>query len=311
MADRGYDAALTVGGPKAETPSDGPTVLKNLRSKYPQYSDLSDQALASSIVKQYPTYRDVLGDIATPPNLLQRGWRAYQGRVESALKGKSDLAESAKQATGYAPKGAVQSPEEIRRDAKLLAPILATLPLTGGGGAAGSALARGAGMLPRALPAAGRIAGSAAGGGISAGGEGRSIPLGAILGTVGGLTGEAGMTALSRLARTPQGVKVLAELWKRWKGQTGAAPPAPILYGPTGRPIPRPTIQAPKARTDQALERARELLRDPKVRAAVDAVLGGSKETLALALMAPGWMKNQAMGLPGHILSGVMHGGGA
>lgn len=37
--------------------------LQKLRAQYPEYSDLSDQDLASKVIKAYPEYQDLLGDV--------------------------------------------------------------------------------------------------------------------------------------------------------------------------------------------------------------------------------------------------------
>jgi hypothetical protein len=53
------------------TPSaESAMVMRNLRAKYPEYGDMTDQALAAAVVKKYPQYQDVLGDIAHPPNVV-------------------------------------------------------------------------------------------------------------------------------------------------------------------------------------------------------------------------------------------------
>jgi hypothetical protein len=66
---------------KTEAPSDGLAALKNIRAKYPQHADMKDQELASAIVKKYPAYKDVLGDIAAPVS-----WRGEKPSFISAPK---------------------------------------------------------------------------------------------------------------------------------------------------------------------------------------------------------------------------------
>lgn len=48
--------------------------LDKLRSKYPQYADMNDSALAAKYLAKYPQYQDVLGDLVQPqsPPFLQQ-----------------------------------------------------------------------------------------------------------------------------------------------------------------------------------------------------------------------------------------------
>lgn len=41
--------------------------LYRLRQKFPEYRDLSDQEAALRVIKLYPVYEDLLGDIAREP----------------------------------------------------------------------------------------------------------------------------------------------------------------------------------------------------------------------------------------------------
>jgi hypothetical protein len=287
---------ITGGSPKAEAPADGQTVLKNIRAKYPQYSDMSDQALASAVVKKYPTYRDALGDIASPPNLLQRGYRAAKDVVAKA--GQYTPIDALRALASTASGGAVSPPkplvsnEQAEKYSEYVTPILLTAPLTAGGGAAGSVAARGAGMLPRLLPAAGRVAGSSAGGGLMAAGEGTSIPKGVGYGALGGAVGEgvaaglgkagqaftpairrkeaarigqevgraAGLPSLTEqqlydFARTPEGKKILDAAFSQGKEGVGRRLSTPIAgVGRATEKLRVPELSSKPLSLDEALK---------------------------------------------------------
>jgi hypothetical protein len=79
--------------------STGDAALQNFRNKYPgSYDDIPDQQLAQLLIKKWPVYQDLLGDIANPkpkhdaPDWLHSAASAVQG-AETAIGGvKSALA---------------------------------------------------------------------------------------------------------------------------------------------------------------------------------------------------------------------------
>lgn len=201
------------------TQPDGGLVLKNIRTKYPQYGDMTDQALASAVVKKYPQYTDVLSDIASPPSVVQRGYRAVKGAVAKPFELAGDL----DVAVSKMPEGPLkqflggggrmlhsETPAEAKQHAAAisenLTPILLTAPLIGGGSALGSAASEAAGVLPRLLPAAGRVAASTLGGSLIGAGEGKGAVRGAEEGALGGTLGEAAGAASTRVGQAIPGL---------------------------------------------------------------------------------------------------------
>lgn len=138
---------------------------------------------------------------APPPaekGLLRRGWEGLGEAGSTAGRALYSLANPAKPYAADLSGGryaaergragtdpAIPTREQYGEVGKFAAtegPLLAaTGALTGGGGALGKLSAEALGVLPRALPAAGRILGSAAAGGGQAGLEGQSVGKGALL----------------------------------------------------------------------------------------------------------------------------------
>jgi len=159
------------------------------------------------------------------PGLLRR---AYRGLTDVASKpfewaGKLDVASG------------IKTKEEAERRAKeygkLSTDFALTAPLTLGGGAVGSAAARGAGVLPKVLPAAGRIAGSTAGGALTGAGQGKSP---ANEGLVSGLANLGAELLPPAVRNAPKLVKIDPTL-RLLRSAADKVAEAPNLAGPVVR----------------------------------------------------------------------------
>jgi len=76
-------------------------VLQNLRQKYPEYSDLTDQDLARRIIAKYPMYRDVLSPISASYAPLE----ALYGDLGQACPGRNEVSSATLKTLGLWPSG--------------------------------------------------------------------------------------------------------------------------------------------------------------------------------------------------------------
>lgn len=57
--------------------------LRDLRTRYPQYQDLSDAVLAQKLIAKYPEYQDMLGTVAASPKTTYTFGQHVQSAIES------------------------------------------------------------------------------------------------------------------------------------------------------------------------------------------------------------------------------------
>ncbi len=140
------------------------------------------------------------------PGLLRRGYRGLKeaAAVPFRLAGQLDVASG------------IKSPETAERRAKLYGGLTTdlalTAPFTAGGGALGGLASQALGRGATAVPAAGRILGSAAGGGVQAALEGQPVAKSAVMSGLGATVGEGANVLI------PKGVDVARKLYGRATG---------------------------------------------------------------------------------------------
>src|SRR2546428_2946918 len=86
-------------GTKKEQIGRSIAALRNIRQKYPEYRELSDQDLATRIIAKYPVYRDVLG----PFFASQTGLGAINAHVGLACRGRHEISPATLKTLGLWP----------------------------------------------------------------------------------------------------------------------------------------------------------------------------------------------------------------
>ena len=73
--------------------------LRNLRQKYPEYEDLTDQDLARRIIARYPMYGDVLGPVSESPT----GLAALNAELGLTCPGRDEISSATLKILGLGP----------------------------------------------------------------------------------------------------------------------------------------------------------------------------------------------------------------
>lgn len=206
MATKSGEVLPIPGEEKVESPN---KVIANIRQKYPQYGDMTDQQLSAAIIKKYPQYKDVLGAESQPNETVSNVGKLYRG-AHNAL---SYLPRKAFEGTGQLDVwSGIKTQEQADARAKaygdFIADTLIATPViaaTGGLGALGRAVP----YVGRLLPAAGRILGSAGLGAAQSAATGESPLSGAEWGAAGGAVGEGVGKGLQAVRKVYRGGKSL------------------------------------------------------------------------------------------------------
>src|SRR2546425_7473645 len=208
--------------------------VQKIRDKFPgSYDDLSDQELAAKVITKYPEYRDVLGDVANPPNAVTRAYQDYIAKpltsaVEVPLRGMTaPFVDAARVFNGESPRqvfqtptsalesGAVKGvkPQEKQNAMPFAEAVVPQTPIQAGlmvGSMVAPPLAASR-YAPTAVqafakvhPALARIFGGTVGGGVGGTAEGEPVRGGAE-GAAGSVLGETLRALFSRLRLAPPG----------------------------------------------------------------------------------------------------------